>query len=176
MKKYTQGLCLSVLLSFGVSAHTHTHGQGELLVAQDGHTLQMQFIIPADDALNVERTADSATKQEAINVLANKLHTSHYIVDTNGQCVLQSSYNSLNTEHEEHAHQNAHSDKSEDSHEHHDIEATYTFNCKTTVNRFSITLFELMPSLNSLSMQWINNSDQGLLKITRNQPVINWQS
>jgi len=164
MKVVTQGLSIALLAGMGFSAYAqkHVHGEGELLIAQEGNVLQMQFIIPAADALGFEHQATNSSDKNAINVLAQQLKNSSHAIDIKGQCILQSTENSLAHSHSEH--------------EHHNVEATYNFNCKTPVVGFSVTLFNLMPSLNALNVQWISNTGQGSTEATRNNPVINWQS
>jgi len=169
MKVFTQGLSVALLLGLGFSAQAHAqkyvHGEGELLIAQEGNVLQMQFIIPAADALGFEHQAANLSDKHAINVLAQQLKNSSHAIDIKGQCILQSTENSLAHSHIEH-----------DEHDHHNVEATYNFNCKTPVMGFSVTLFNLMPSLNALNVQWISNTGQGSTEVTRSNPVISWQS
>lgn len=164
MKTFTKGLSVALLLSmsFSAQAQKHVHGEGELLIAQEGGVLQMQFIIPAANALGFEHQVASSADKNTIDVLAQQLKNSSRAIDINGQCILQSTENSL-----------AHS---YDEHHHHNVEATYNFNCKTAVLGFSVTLFKLMPSLNALNVQWISNAGQGSTEVTRNNPVISWQS
>jgi hypothetical protein len=170
MKKFTQGLVLALLFSIGFSAHAqeHVHGQGELLIAQEGSSLQMQFIIPAADALGFEHQATNSSQKKVINVLAQQLKNANKAIDIPRQCILKNTENSLTGYQVDEDH--------DDKHDHHNIEVTYHFSCETPVNGFSITLFALMPSLNELHVQWINNEGQGSSKVTRNQPVINWKS
>ena len=70
----------------------------------------------------------------------------------------------------------SHEHDEHDEHDHHNVEATYNFNCKTPVMGFSVTLFNLIPSLNALNVQWISNTGQGSAEVTRSNPVISWQS
>lgn len=170
MKTFTKGLSIALLVGLGFSAHAqkHVHGEGELLIAQEGSVLQMQFIIPAADALGFEHQAANSADKNAIDVLAQQLKISSHAIDIKGQCILQSTENSLAHSHDEHAELH--------SHDHHNVEATYNFNCKTPVRGFSVTLFKLMPSLNALNVQWISNTGQGSAEVTRNNPVISWQS
>ena len=169
MKTFTKGLSVALLLGMGFSAQAHAqkhvHGEGELLIAQEGNVLQMQFIIPAADALGFEHQAANSSDKNAINVLAQQLKNSSHAIDIKGQCILQSTENSLAHSHIEH-----------DEHDHHNVEATYNFNCKTPVIGFSVTLFNLMPSLNALNVQWISNTGQGSTEVTRSNPLISWQS
>ncbi|WP_024600364.1 ZrgA family zinc uptake protein [Pseudoalteromonas sp. TAE56] len=170
MKTFKKGLSVALLLGLGFSAHAqkHVHGEGELLIAQEGSLLQMQFIIPAADALGFEHQAASSSDKNAINVLAQQLKNSSHAIDIKGQCILQSTENSLAHSHSEH--------DEHDEHDHHNVEATYNFNCKTPVIGFSVTLFNLMPSLNALNVQWISNTGQGSTEVTRSNPLISWQS
>ena len=169
MKTFKNGLSVALLLGLGFSAHAHAqkhvHGEGELLIAQEGNVLQMQFIIPAADALGFEHQAANPSDKNIIDVLAQQLKNSSHVIDIKGQCILKSTKNSLAHSHSEH-----------DEHDHHNVEATYNFNCKTPVIGFSVTLFNLMPSLNALNVQWISNTGQGSTEVTRNNPVISWQS
>ncbi len=98
MKTFTKGLSVALLLGLGFSAHAqkHVHGrEGELLIAQEGSLLQMQFIIPAADALGFEHQAANSSDKNAINVLAQQLKNSSHAIDIKGQCILQSTENSL---------------------------------------------------------------------------------
>ena len=116
MKTFKKGLSVALLLGLGFSAHAqkHVHGEGELLIAQEGSLLQMQFIIPAADALGFEHQAASSSDKNAINVLAQQLKNSSHAIDIKGQCILQSTENSLAHSHSEH-----------DEHDHHSVEVSY---------------------------------------------------
>ena len=77
MKTFTKGLSVALLLGMGFSAQAyaqkHVHGEGELLIAQEGNVLQMQFIIPAADALGFEHQTANSSDKNAIDVLAQQL-------------------------------------------------------------------------------------------------------
>jgi hypothetical protein len=53
MKVVTQGLSIALLLGLGFSAHAqkHVHGEGELLIAQEGNVL---FRLPMHWGLNTK--------------------------------------------------------------------------------------------------------------------------
>ncbi|MGO3300265.1 MAG: ZrgA family zinc uptake protein [Pseudoalteromonas sp.] len=68
MKKFTKGLAFALLLSVGFSvyAQKHVHGQGESYIVQEGSVLQVQFIIPAVDALGFEHQAANASQKKPL--------------------------------------------------------------------------------------------------------------
>lgn len=174
MKKFTKGLAFALLLSVGFSvyAQKHVHGQGELHIVQEGSLLQVQFIIPAVDALGFEHQAANSSQKKTISVLAKQLKDSSRTIDIKGNCILKSAENSLSHNLDLHDHEQS----DEHKHDHHNIEVNYHFNCDTQIAGFSVTLFSLMPSLNMLYVQWINNTGQGAVEVTRNNPFINLPS
>lgn len=163
MNKLTKNIAFTFMLSAGFLSYAqeHIHGQGSLYIVQKENELQLQFIIPAADALSFEHQATNSLQIAEQNELIQHLKNTNQTIHMNGECELKKTDNSLVSSNNEH-------------HEHHNIEVTYYFNCKTPATHFSVSLFTLMPSLTALQVQWVNEHNQGQTKITHDKPFINW--
>ena len=59
-------------VGFAVNAQQHVHGQGELLVSQEGSMLHLQLVLPAADALGFEHEPETTEQLSSQNLLAER--------------------------------------------------------------------------------------------------------
>ncbi|MDO6566979.1 DUF2796 domain-containing protein [Alteromonas sp. 1_MG-2023] len=194
-------LAVSSLLFFSlgltVNAQQHVHGQGELLIVQEGSELNVQLVLPAADALGFEHEPETSEQHKIHDQLAERFETNTDVIDVEGQCELVGVEHTLEA-HDEHAsdygrheeHDKDHEDDDHDSelashekhgdhdeHEeenHQNIEVEYQFHCDEAVSRISVSLFESMPSLSSIQAQWVTENGQGLTELSASRPSVSW--
>ena len=81
----------------GVDAGQHVHGEGKLMISQDGSQWQVQFVLPAADVLGFEHAPESPKQQAVVDRLAGRLGENDQVVTLNGQCRLDGFSHSLPT-------------------------------------------------------------------------------
>lgn len=186
--------CLAVSLlffssvGFAVNAQQHVHGQGELLVSQEGSMLHLQLVLPAADALGFEHEPETTEQLNNQNLLAERFTLNTNVIDVEGKCELVGVEHTLEAQEDYHesGHEEAHNEAHEsehDEHEGHDehekenhqnIEVEYQFHCDDAVSGITVTLFESMPSLSAIQAQWITERGQGLSELSVGQPTLRW--
>ncbi|WP_172449367.1 ZrgA family zinc uptake protein [Bowmanella denitrificans] len=177
-KSHWLRLALILSLSPSALAQQHTHGQGELQIAQDGERWHLQLILPAADALGFEHEAKTSEQKKAQHHLAHKLTHNAGVVKLTGQCSLVSAEHSLQAvDNQNHPHKHhEHHDDNEQHHEHRhsNIEVTYQYDCASAVTQLALPLFESMPSLSLIKAQWLTDKGQGVANLTSSHPYIGW--
>ena len=191
--KLRVSMALAIVLLFASTsglARQHVHGQGQLLIAQQGKFWQLQLSLPAADALGFEHRPQTHQQQKKYQQLAMRLTENERIVILQPSCDLQRADTNMHadendTEHEAH-HEHEHEDEHEHEHdehsqhdEHHsahedhqDLTANYVFLCHSEPNKVAITLFNDMPSLARIEVQWISDKGQGSQIVTPNEPIL----
>lgn len=179
-------LALLLFSSLGlmVKAQQHVHGQGELLISQEGSTLHLQLVLPAADALGFEHEPETTEQIDSRNLLAERFELNLNVIEVEGQCELLSvahtleahadshDVHKLHDDHHEDAHKEEHEEHEEESHQ--NIEVEYQFECEKAVTRIAVALFESMPSLSAIKAQWITENDQGLTELSASRPALTW--
>lgn len=172
-------LTLMAFFAFGFFAygqeHVHVHGKGKLLISQQGSIWNLQFILPAKDVLGFEHEAETDEESATLLKMAKRLLAREEVVRLNGKCSLTDKSNSLSEEHAGH-HEvlNSSHDHQDEEHEHHDVEVEYQFDCQSSVTQIEIKLFNSLDSLSQIEAQWITEQSQGMARLTRSQPFVEW--
>tara|TARA_B100001063_G_C16652434_1_gene496689 strand:+ start:299 stop:910 length:612 start_codon:yes stop_codon:yes gene_type:complete len=188
-------------LGFAVNAQQHVHGQGELLVSQEGNMLHLQLVLPAADALGFEHEPETAEQLNSQNLLAERFTLNTNVIDVEGKCELVSVEHTLEAHDHNHegGHKSGHEESHEDAHEsehashkehdeyaghddheehdeenHQNIEVEYQFHCDDAVSGITVALFESMPSLSAIQAQWITERGQGLSALSAGKPTLSW--
>ncbi|WP_339724577.1 DUF2796 domain-containing protein [uncultured Paraglaciecola sp.] len=173
MNKVWTRLFLMFLISIGFSANAqqHTHGQGQLLISQEGNEWHMQLILPAADTLGFEHVPETKAQKSKYETLAKKLQRNAAVIEVDGQCALIKAAHTLVNQDGDERHKNH---KHNNEQNHHDVEVEYQFKCKAAITRVYVKIFETMPSLHAIELQWLLENSQGMYTLTRNQPYIEW--
>tara|TARA_R110002167_G_scaffold226588_1_gene431723 strand:+ start:605 stop:1090 length:486 start_codon:yes stop_codon:yes gene_type:complete len=161
-------------MGFSADAQEHTHGQGQLLISQEGKEWHMQLILSAADALGFEHDPETEEQKSALYSLAKVLETNSGVVEPEGQCFLIKAEHSLGNPEEDDLHDNHDNHEHDNEQDHHDIEVEYQFSCITAMTQVYVKIFETMPSLTAIELRWILEDGQGMLKLTRSHPYIEW--
>lgn len=189
-------------------AQKHVHGQGQLLIAQEGEQWQFEFILPAADILGFEHSPETQAQKEKLLYVINKVENVEQILRFPPHCTVISANHSLdqfaneknshqdnhtnekehhhdhvnkNTDGHKHAHTKSDAHKHEHKHEHNhgqshehdahndshaDVSLVYSVRCNRTLDSLQIPLLSWSTSLESLSAQWITNTQQGAKDLT----------
>ena len=168
MNKSCIQLTLIFLMSMGfsVDAQEHIHGQGQLLVSQDGKEWHMELSIPAADALGFEHEPETEEQKNALHSLTKRLEKNAGVIEPDGKCSLINAKHSLGIRQAD--------DLNNNEHDHHDIDVEYQFICKAAITQISVKIFEIMPSLSFIEVQWVLENSQGMAKLTRSHPFVEW--
>ena len=170
--KFKLSPVLLACAAFSLSTQAHVHGQGEILISQEGNQWSVQLEIPAGDVLGFEHSPETEEQQKAVNELVKKLEDSSNVVELNGECSLDKVSHNLNSQEEEHHHEHEHEDEHEK--EHHDVQVEYYFSCDSETSLLSVTLFDWIESVEKIQAQWVVESGQGQKELTPEQPFIEW--
>ena len=177
-----------------IAAPAHVHGQGEMLIAQEGQSWHIELRLPAANALGFEHDAQTSAEQQSVKNLAHQLEENAQVINLQGKCQLQSVSHSLFTDehHDEdehhHGHENEdHHSHDEGEHEHHegtehehdegshrDVRVEYRFACNDALAGIELALFDSMPSLSVIQAQWVTDRGQGAAQLSTEQPELKW--
>ena len=184
-------------LGFAVNAQQHVHGQGELLVSQEGSMLHLQLVLPAADALGFEHEPETTEQLNSQNLLAERFTLNTNVIDVEGKCELVNVEHTLEAHdaHHENGHEEAHNEAHESEHashkehdehdehagheeheeeNHQNVEVEYQFHCDDAVSGITVALFESMPSLSAIQAQWITERGQALSALSAGKPTLSW--
>ena len=149
--------------------HTaHVHGEAQLLIAQDGSTLELEFHSPAMNIVGFEHQAKSKKQIDALEAAIDTLNQPGllFTLPSAAQCTPVSiEVESPETEHSEHAHEHEHEHETED---HSDFTAHYRFQCKelSRLDRIEIELFKRFPGTERIEVQSISKKGQQKIDLT----------
>ena len=185
-------------------AAVHRHGQGEILISQDTDHWHIELNVPMSDALGFEHAPNSREEFARVRSLDNRLLQISEVIELSGRCTLLSASHSLQTlvldsteqhteqehSHQGHDHQHEHHAHEHKGHkhvrdvkaelqgheaiQHRDLEVSYQFKCRAVVDALKVKVFDLMPSLQRLRAQWINDKGQGERWLTPASAVMKW--
>ncbi|MBO1255015.1 DUF2796 domain-containing protein [Alteromonas sp. 5E99-2] len=163
MKKFHTLFGSVFLFGLSITCHAqgHTHGEAELFVAQEGDNWLLQFVIPAEDALGFESEAETDEQKTRVSSLISDIESNTGIVEIANKCALTDVSHSLET-HDEH------------EHGHHNVEIEYAFSCKVTASSISLLIFDTMPSLESIHVEWIKENGQGSVILNKENNTVTW--
>nr|WP_136250930.1 DUF2796 domain-containing protein [Ningiella ruwaisensis] len=175
-------IALSVFSLKLLATNQHVHGQGKLLIAQDGQDWQLEFVIPMADLLGFEHVAETAQQKNSIDALIKKIENVSEVLSLSETCSLISVQHSLDDMHPSHEHashdsymhehKHDHDHKHEDEHAHKDVSITYVYACESEVELINIKVFEWAKSLEKLNAQWITNQGQGSTMLTASSTTL----
>jgi len=173
-------LLLFICASGQSLANVHIHGAGSLFIAQDNNEWLFHYALPSADVFGFEHQPEN-DKQRAI-VLSRKhlLNDAKHLIQVPTGCSIQahdvnfpfddedhntpitghdSHHDASNESGEAHEHSEAHEEKK--ASEHNDVEIAVTLKCKPDISNITLTLFNHIPSINSLNVVWATNAGQG---------------
>ena len=79
-------LLMGLIASPCAFSQAHLHGQGTLLVSQEGNEWQLNLTVPAEDALGFEHSATTPDQIRAVRNLAKRLESDSALFQFEGTC------------------------------------------------------------------------------------------
>lgn len=176
---FIASLCLSCNAAI---AQKHVHGEGQLLIAQQLHEWQFQFILPVADLLGFEHIPESAEqKQKLINVVS-QIEDADEMITLPKFCKLLSMSHSLldfgvGSAASSQSHSDVHKQQTpaEVKHAHTDVSITYNFNCKNNPDSAIARLLEWSTSVHILNTQWVTNEQQGAVQLKPSSNIVRFE-
>ena len=184
---------------YAASLDAHVHGVGELTIAIEGKSLEVQFASPAMNLVGFEHKATTAEQIATVKKVETQLNESDALfVITGNACKpakavidvssLKGDGDSHSDEkhgHEKHKHDHghAHNHAHDQHHEaepddsHSEITAHYQFECKneTAVSSIAVQLFQRFPQIEKINAMWVTPTTQGAETLTAKQTVIEFR-
>ena len=170
-------LSVTTTLTFSATHKAHVHGQAELTVAIDQHTIAVHLIAPAESLLGFEHQAQS--EPEIAQVIALQKHVAQpdSVFNFNNKHCQMISKNVDTGEllrsvqdHKNHTHDEPHQHDTHDSHQsdHAEINIHYIYHCKTTdhIKLARVQLFDHYHGLKQIRAMWVTPTQQASALLT----------
>ena len=195
-KNIYYSLLLSALVTVSVAEETrqvdkHEHGVGELNIAVEGNSIDLEFMIPGADIVGFEYKAKSEADIALVNDALIKFNEFNNIfsIPSTSNCNLVEAEISINQgdnhkdehNHDEHEDEHDHDDHGEhDDHDEHDEEAHnefvahYSFNCGNIkeIDRISFPYFTTFPNSGELEVQFVSEIGSTSFEVEGDEPFI----
>ena len=201
-KNIYYSLLLSALVTVSVAEETrqvdkHEHGVGELNIAVEGNSIDLEFMIPGADIVGFEYKAKSEADIALVKDALTKFDEFNNIfsIPSTSNCNLVEADISINQgdnhkdehnhdehdDHDEHEDEHDHDDHGEhDDHDEHDEEAHnefvahYSFNCGNIkeIDRISFPYFTTFPNSGELEVQFVSEIGSTSFEVEGDEPFI----
>ena len=195
-KNIYYSLLLSALVTVSVAEETrqvdkHEHGVGELNIAVEGNSIDLEFMIPGADIVGFEYKAKSEADIALVNDALIKFDEFNNIfsIPSASNCILVEADISINQgdnhkdehNHDEHDDHDEHEDEHDhDDHDEHDEEAHnefvahYSFNCGNIkeIDRISFPYFTTFPNSGELEVQFVAEIGSTSFEVEGDEPFI----
>ena len=200
-KSIYYSLILSAMISVAAAEETrqvdkHEHGVGELNIAIEGSSINLEFMIPGADIVGFEYKAKSDEDISLVNTALTKFDDFNNIfkIPNTANCNLVEAEIAINQgddhddehdheeheEHDEHEHEE-HEEHDEHEHEEHGEEthnefvAHYSFTCGNVkeIDRINFTYFTTFPNSGELEIQFVSEMGSTSFEVEGDEPFIN---
>ena len=191
-KNIYYSLLLSALVTVSVAEETrqvdkHEHGVGELNIAVEGNSIDLEFMIPGADIVGFEykakSEADIALVKDALTIpSASNCNLVEADISINQGDNHKDEHNhDEHDDHDEHEDEHDHDDHGEhDDHDEHDEEAHnefvahYSFNCGNIkeIDRISFPYFTTFPNSGELEVQFVSEIGSTSFEVEGDEPFI----
>ena len=201
-KSIYYSLILSAMISVAAAEETrqvdkHEHGVGELNIAIEGSSINLEFMIPGADIVGFEYKAKSDEDISLVNTALTKFDDFNNIftIPNTANCNLVEAEIAINQGddhddehdhdehdgHDEHEEHEEHDDHDEHEHEEHGVEAHnefvahYSFTCGNVkeIDRINFTYFTTFPNSGELEIQFVSEMGSTSFEVEGDEPFIN---
>jgi len=206
-KSIYYSLILSAMMSVATAEETrqvdkHEHGVGELNIAIEGNSINLEFMIPGADIVGFEYKAKSDEDISTVNAALTKFDDFNNIftIPNTANCNLAEAEIAINQgndhdgeheehdehdheEHDEHDHEEheEHDEHDHDEHDEHEEEthnefvAHYSFTCGNVkeIDRINFTYFTTFPNSGELEIQFVSEMGSTSFEVEGDEPFIN---
>lgn len=158
------------------AGQAHVHGHGKLLIAQEGTHWQLEFTLPAADMVGFEHAAHDEQDKAHLHDIAERLASPANVFTTKGgDCQVVEQVVSLpGAGHDEREHEEEHEAHSEHEASHADVSLQYQLQCSGDLQRLTLRLFDMAPSLGEIEAQWIVSAGQGQTELSSSKRELVW--
>ncbi|MDU0353733.1 DUF2796 domain-containing protein [Paraglaciecola aquimarina] len=179
------------MFTSSVEAQEHVHGVGSAFVIQQGQTWQLQFILPASDALGFEHIPEDQQQRDRLAKLSQSFkrveNLMHFHSNSASKGCEQIAYRHnlhqfdngqlQQREHHQHEPEEHHEAEHKEPHQelHPNVELSYTVECSKDPRLLSFPIFQQMHSLQKLEVQWSIDSGQGAVMLSPNMTQLELQ-
>ena len=152
----------------------HQHGQGQLNIAIEGNTLQIELQSPAMNIVGFEHAPNNEEQHHAIEHAAARLREGDklFITPTSAGCTLLEveMESSLLAGEEEHDHEE------HEGEAHSDFDAEYRFGCShpEALTQITVRLFATFPATEELEVQLLTGHGQSAAELSADNPQLNF--
>lgn len=164
-------MCLS--FSAPLHAEVHSHGQGQVLIAQQNNQWVIELILPAADVLGFEHAPETQQQKNTIKQFKALTKSPENFVSLQPSCELVSKDLTLpsekHDEHHGHGHENKHEKES-----HGDVQLSIEYRCLSQLEGITFPILKAYQSLATLSVEWITDNGQGATKVTSSNTGISF--
>ena len=198
-KSIYYSLILSAMISVAAAEETrqvdkHEHGVGELNIAIEGSSINLEFMIPGADIVGFEYKAKSDEDISLVNTALAKFDdfSNIFTIPNAANCNLVEAEIAINQgddhddehdheEHDEHDEHEEHEEHDEHEHEEHGEEthnefvAHYSFTCGNVkeIDRINFTYFTTFPNSGELEIQFVSEMGSTSFEVEGDEPFIN---
>ena len=198
-KSIYYSLILSAMISVAAAEETrqvdkHEHGVGELNIAIEGNSINLEFKIPGADIVGFEYKAKSDEDISLVNTALTKFDdfSNIFTIPNAANCNLVEAEIAINQgddhgdehdheEYEEHEEHDEHDEHDEHEHEEHGEEthnefvAHYSLTCGNVkeTDRINFTYFTTFPNSGELEIQFVSEMGSTSFEVEGDEPFIN---
>ena len=192
-KSIYYSLILSAMISVAAAEETrqvdkHEHGVGELNIAIEGSSINLEFMIPGADIVGFEYKAKSDEDISLVNTALTKFDDFNNIfkIPNTANCNLVEAEIAINQgddhddehdheEHEEHEEHDEHEHEEHGEETHNEFVAHYSFTCGNVkeIDRINFTYFTTFPNSGELEIQFVSEMGSTSFEVEGDEPFIN---
>lgn len=186
-KSIYYSLILSAMISVAAAEETrqvdkHEHGVGELNIAIEGSSINLEFMIPGADIVGFEYKAKSDEDISLVNTALTKFDdfSNIFTIPNAANCNLVEAEIAINQgdDHEEHDEHDEHDEHEHEEHgeeTHNEFVAHYSFTCGNVkeIDRINFTYFTTFPNSGELEIQFVSEMGSTSFEVEGDEPFIN---
>lgn len=192
-KSIYYSLILSAMISVAAAEETrqvdkHEHGVGELNIAIEGSSINLEFMIPGADIVGFEYKAKSDEDISLVNTALTKFDdfSNIFTIPNAANCNLVEAEIAINQgddhddehdheEHEEHDEHDEHEHEEHGEETHNEFVAHYSFTCGNVkeIDRINFTYFTTFPNSGELEIQFVSEMGSTSFEVEGDEPFIN---
>ncbi len=155
----------------------HVHGVAQLLIAQEGDTLEIEFHSPAMNIVGFEHQPKTETQHQAIETAIDTLGQPDQLfrLPSAAKCrYTEAEVETSLSNHKAHEHADEHDSHEHADEAHSDFTAHYHFQCGeiSQLNRIEIDLMKQFPATEQIEVQSISPKGQQKIDLTPGQNTI----
>lgn len=151
----------------------HEHGHGNLNIAIEGNSVQMELDVPGSDIVGFEHEANTPEQEAQLKEAEARLKDALklFVLPASALCKLAKA--AVEAEHEHDESRDAHKEHAhDDGARHREYNATYALHCTNPqqIKTIHFAYFKMFPNARSLSVKIVSEQRQGSYEVTAAKP------